>query len=300
MGETHINPIGRLFLCLRRFYARMALLLIALACLIMLLFPFKAGTLIGQGTYWDFRYTERVFMRNVLVREYKALWHYRVVNSTGTVAIVTMESDYRIGYSLPDGSWIYDHGKEMTSFILDMKTRQYLGSIGYSSWWIPSETRAEDIVPIWSSFLRVKGSAPRLLLFEAPFPPFKLLLDCWVLDFESDLETLTLYYEKTTGFFIYFQFHYYPSPDTVVSGERSLINTNLHWPIFSLLQPFLMPLFMGALALLLASLLHGIVRRIPLHSIRLEKDGASGMAIITMIFKASKRTKSKKPFKSEV
>lgn len=229
---------------------------------------------IGPGTYWEFRYRERVFTRNVLVQEYKAHWRYRVVNLSGAIAIVTMESDYRIGYSLPDGSWIYDHGKEITSFTINLKTRQYVGSTGYSSWWIPSETKAGDIVPIWNSFLRVEGSTPRLLLFGSPFPPFKLPIDCWVLVFQSDLETLTLYYEKSTGFFIYFQFQYYPLPDTVVSGERSLINTNLHWPLFSLLQPFLMPLFIGTLALLLVSLIHGIRMRRS-HSIGLEEGRGS-------------------------
>jgi hypothetical protein len=260
--ENYPSPSRPLLLFLRKTYVRAVLLFIFIASLTMILFPIREELPVRPGTSWVYRYTERLFSNDVLVQEYRAFWRYMVANSTGTQALVLMESEYQVGRHLPDGSWVYDHGKERSSFIVDIKTRQYVGSLGYSSWWIPSEIKSDDVVPIWSSFLRVTGTAPRLLTLGRPLPLYRLPVECWILGFQSEIEDLTLYYEKTTGFFVYFSFQYKPWPNTLVSGERSLIATNLDWPLFSLLQPFLIPIFLVTLALLSITILDEVLRRL--------------------------------------
>ncbi|RJS85667.1 hypothetical protein CW702_00840 [Candidatus Bathyarchaeota archaeon] len=214
---------------------RIMLFSISFLSLFTYIFPFTLPPPVNVGSRWTYLYSETLMSEGKTVYTFEARWKYAVTRSEGEILYLEVNETSKFRYRLENGSWRERELNESWYSLVNIRTRAS-GPMFFCSWWVPSNLRYGDLVPIWNIKFRVTGIV--WMIVEGR------IMECWILknfDYIPNQE-YTFYYERTSGFFVRYRIRsVYGS--FVKEAERTLLDSSIKWPLLSLLRPFILVLF---------------------------------------------------------
>jgi len=227
---------------LKRKHVRSVLTIVVLVSLVTYLFPLDSEPPLATGTWWTYHFDEKFLYGGNISGMYIVDWKYSVTQFIQDTAYIEVNGTSEF-QRRADDTWTETYSKENWQGLVKAETRITADNF-FCSWWIPSNLKLGDMVPIWDLRCRITGLAWRIVGGS--------LLECWVLESNTPSTAYVFYYERTTGYFIYLKMRsLYDSSEILI--ERSLVNSNFTWPALTFIRPFLIPTIVGAAALILLS-----------------------------------------------
>ncbi|HIE14915.1 TPA: hypothetical protein EYP70_06545 [Candidatus Bathyarchaeota archaeon] len=219
--------------------------------LLAYIFPLDFSMPLKTGSEWTYFYSETISSKGQKIYEFKAHWKYLITKTEDDLLYLEINETSKFRYRLENGSWREGETKEKLFSLVNAKTR-VSGYMFFCSWWIPSNLRYGDLVPIWDLKFRVIGLTWLIIGGN--------ILECWILkniDYSPNEEYI-FYYERTTGFFVHYQITYSYGGLTKVI-RRTLLDTGMAWPLLTVIRPYLIIIILVACSLLLTPHIYHLV-----------------------------------------
>lgn len=180
---------------------------------------------------WRYYYREFFVSDGKIIYEVNEILEYSSINATKNILVVEVNRTFQWKYFSENATKIVSlNGTDTSLSFVNMKSRMYSDG-SYTSWWIPANIFAGELVPIWTMNFYVKGLSWTIINGK--------LIECWVLEYRSAVEEYTLLYERITGFFIQFNIKVSIGSSQQLIMERRLIDVDVKWPVLTIIRPFL-------------------------------------------------------------